>query len=323
MKRGGSYRQQRGVALIIALVLMALATILAVKIGFGGFIERKRTTSMLAAEQAFQFALGAEALAADVLSRSTTPQTTLADPWAQAPQPIPLRPPNDPEGEPMGTLEGYLEDETGKFNINSLLSITSDGKQDPVPLAQFENLLATLNINSKWAPLARDWVDPDSNVSFPNGAEDAVYSAQTPPYHTSNWPMLSTTELMSLPGFGIEQYQTLAPYITALPTTKLRINVCTAPGKLLDALTGRREFGADPDILIKGRKAGCFPTIAGLTADMAPDLAAKVKNNLSETSDYFRLTTRVTLGSTEFTLYSLLYRKQTRVTPILRSFGTQ
>jgi hypothetical protein len=40
-------------------------------------------------------------------------------------------------------------------------------------------------------------------------------------------------------------------------------------------------------------------------------------------SDYFRLTTHVTLGTTEFTLYSLLLRGGGgRVTPLLRSFGT-
>jgi hypothetical protein len=40
-------------------------------------------------------------------------------------------------------------------------------------------------------------------------------------------------------------------------------------------------------------------------------------------STFFQLTTRVTLGTTEFTLYSLLQRGATgKVTPLLRSFGT-
>jgi type II secretory pathway component PulK len=44
-------------------------------------------------------------------------------------------------------------------------------------------------------------------------------------------------------------------------------------------------------------------------------------NPIGVTSQYFQLTTRVMLGTTEFTLYSLLYRG-TKVAPILRSFGT-
>ncbi len=327
MKTARALPRQRGVALIIALVLMALATILAVKIGFGGFIERKRTTSILAAEQAYQFAMGAEALAGDVLTQDLqngAQQDTLAEPWAQSPQPIPLRPPNDPEGEPMGVLEGSLEDQSGRFNINNLLKI-KDGKPDPQPLEQFIRILIALDIDPKWAHLARDWIDADSDVDFPDGAEDAVYNAQTPPYRTADWPMLSTSELLSLPGFGAERFQKLAPFITALPIHDSTINVCTAPGLVLDSLTANsREFTGDPEALVKGRKTGCFPAKDALLNAAGTAGAAELGKLMSEKSDYFRLTTRVTLGSTEFTLYSLLWRNpdSKRVTPILRSFGT-
>ena len=47
-------------------------------------------------------------------------------------------------------------------------------------------------------------------------------------------------------------------------------------------------------------------------------------NVMVDKSTFFRLTTRVTLGTTEFTLYSLLQRGATggKITPLLRSFGT-
>jgi general secretion pathway protein K len=316
--------RQRGVALIIALVLMALATILAVKIGFGGYVERKRTTSMLAAEQAYQFAMGAEALAADVLSQNTSNTDDFSQPWAQVPQPIPLRPPNDPEGEPLGTLEGSLEDMTGRFNINNLRRTLPDGSPDPQPLEQFRRILEALNLEPKWAQLARDWIDADNNPDFPEGAEDSVYLSQSPPYRTANWPMQSTTELLSLPGFGVERYQKLAPYVTALPTRDAKINVCTASGLILDSLTlNQRLFSGNPDALIKGRKSGCFPDLATLKNQVSPTDWDGMKDQVVQKTDYFRLTTIVTLGSTEFTLYSLLWRNSSKkATPILRSFGT-
>ena len=62
-------RRQRGVALIIALILVALATMLAWKVSFDGYLERRRSMGVLAAEQAFEFGLGAEALAADALTQ--------------------------------------------------------------------------------------------------------------------------------------------------------------------------------------------------------------------------------------------------------------
>src|ERR1700690_2400730 len=66
--RGGrvSRQDERGVALIIALVLVALAAILATKLTFDGWLERRRASGVMAAEQAFEFGMGAEALAADV-----------------------------------------------------------------------------------------------------------------------------------------------------------------------------------------------------------------------------------------------------------------
>ncbi len=50
---------------------------------------------------------------------------------------------------------------------------------------------------------------------------------------------------------------------------------------------------------------------------------ATIGSPIDTKSSYFQLTTRVTLGTTQFTLYSLLYRGNQKVTPLLRSFGTQ
>jgi type II secretory pathway component PulK len=63
-------RRERGVALLIALILVALAAILATKLTFDGWIERRRAIGIMATEQAFHFGMGAEALAADVLTQS-------------------------------------------------------------------------------------------------------------------------------------------------------------------------------------------------------------------------------------------------------------
>src|ERR1700730_536063 len=123
-------RHQRGVALIIALILVALATILATKLTFDGFLERRRAIGVLAAEQALQFGMGAEALAADVLvqDKQDNPTfTTLTGPWAQPTQPMPITPQDNPEGEPIGTLQGELEDMQGRFNLNSLGRIVLPG----------------------------------------------------------------------------------------------------------------------------------------------------------------------------------------------------
>jgi general secretion pathway protein K len=325
--------KQKGVALIIALILVALATILASKLTFDGFLERRRTVGVLAAEQALQFGMGAEALAADALAQDAqnSKQTTLAAPWAQPTLPLPITPQDDPEGEPIGTLQGELEDMQGRFNLNSLARvIKSTGPQggpqgvtqDPQPLEQFQRLLEAVGVEAKWAGLARDWIDADDIPGNPDGAEDQVYTSQIPPYRTGNWPMMSPSELMNLPGFGMDRYRKIAPYVTALPDARLPINLCTAPVVVLESLAGvSGDFGS-PDVVARARKTGCFPDPTTFRSIVGPKLLATIADRFGDTSQYFRLTTRITLGTTEFTLYSLLKRNNGKVTPLLRSFGT-
>jgi general secretion pathway protein K len=341
-RRAAARQKQRGVALIIALILVALATILATKLSFDGWLERRRTLGVLAAEQALHFGLGAEALAADALTQlPNAQQVSLDQAWAQPTQPLPLTPPNDPEGEPIGTLQGALEDMQGRFNLNSLARTlmpagtpagTPAGSFDPLPLEQFQRLLVAVKLEPKWAGIARDWITATDVPSSPDGAKDAIYTAQTPPYRTGEYPMMSASELMNLPGFGADRYRKIAPYVTALPGTDLKINVCTAPAFVLESLANglSGEWSGSPDLLVSERKKGCFPdqqAFQRIATGADPKSASGLANRVAETSVYFRLTTRVTLGTTEFTLYSLLQRGGAggsggKVTPLLRTFGT-
>jgi general secretion pathway protein K len=327
-------RRQRGVALIIALILVALATILATKLTFDGFLERRRAIGVLAAEQALQFGMGAEALAADVLLQdlqNSAQLTTLTGVWAQPTQPMPITPQDNPEGEPIGTLQGELEDMQGRFNLNNLAQSTQGAgprgslaamAEDPEPLAQFVRLLALVGLETKWAGMARDWIDTDDIPGSPDGAEDQVYTSQTPPYRTGNWPMMSPTELMNLPGFGADRYRKIAPYVTALPTATASINICTASAPVLESLADSLNGEYSPEVLANGRKSGCFPDQQSFT-NLLGKSAGTARQRYGTSSQYFRLTTHVTLGTSEFTLYSLLKRTEGgKVTPLLRSFGT-
>jgi general secretion pathway protein K len=220
-------------------------------------------------------------------------------------------------------LQGALEDMQGRFNLNNLGRVGTDGKPDPQPLEQFQRLLALLGLETKWAGIARDWIDADDLPSSPDGAEDSIYTSQTPPYRTGNWPMTSPTELMALPGFGADRYRKLAPYVTALPTALAKINLCTASSPVLQSLADNLSGEFTPEILASGRKTGCFPDIPTFTNVATQAVASKIADRFIDSSSYFLLTTRIELGTTEFTLYSLLQRGNGgKVTPLLRTFGT-
>jgi len=344
-RRPAGRRKQQGVALIIALILVALATILATKLSFDGWLERRRTLGVLASEQALHFGLGAEALAADVLAQNPTNQpVTLIQPWAQPTQPLPLTSPDDPEGEPIGSLQGVIEDMQGRFNLNNLARpltggpggasnpIAPEGTQfDSQPLEQFQRLLVSVGLELKWACIARDWITPTDIPCSPDGAKDSIYTSQNPPYRTGMYPMMSPSELMNMPGFGADRYRKIAPYVTALPVFT-KINICTAPAFVLESLVKgiNGDYSGDPDLLVSERKKGCFPdkqAFGNIVHNADAKDSTVIQGYWGDESTYFRLTTRVNLGTTEFTLYSLLKAGSGgvgggKVTPLLRTFGT-
>ena len=315
--------RQRGVALIMAVLIVALATMLAASVSFKGYLDQRRSGNAFALDQGFEVALGGEAWAADSLRRDKQQSSKTDDfteEWATPIPPIPID---------NGQFEGQLEDMQGRFNLNSLVMQGGQGGQlieDKAAIMRFERLLELLELETKWARIITDWIDTDIQPGFPDGAEDPTYTGLSPPYRTANMPLTRASELLAITGFGLERYRKLEPFVTALPIGT-SINLCTASPELLDALVlGRRQFTLGRETTMETRKERCFPTVddykGGLTEAQTQELVtAKV---VDVTSSYFRSTIWVTIGTTQFTLYSLLYRSGNNglVRPILRSHGT-
>ena len=308
-------RGQRGIALLVAILLVALGTILAAAIAYENAMTFRRGAATYAFDQALLVQEGAEALAAYGLrlAQKADPQHTYAsEGWAQPVGPL--------EVVPGVMLSAQLEDLQGRFNLNSL--VRQDGTPDPVALSAFQQLLALLGLEPKWAGYMADWIDRDIVPSIPDGAEDSVYMGQTPPYRTPNRYITSASELLALPGFGRDRYVALAPYVTALPYG-VKLNVCTAKAAVLDAFLGHGDFSSDADGLARNRASagGCFPKLSDYQAAADSATWSRIAPKLQMTSSYFRLTSLITIGSTEFNLYSLLLQDPTgQVRPILRSY---
>jgi general secretion pathway protein K len=314
-------RRARGVALIIALVVVALATIIATRIGAQGALNERRGMTLLAQEQALQVALGAEAWAIEILSQakqSSPNRDSLDQLWATPLPPIPI------DG---GSISGRIEDAQGRFNLNSL--VKADGiTRNQAAFDQFTRILAALDLEPKWASLLLDWIDSDSVVCCIDGAEDGVYLSQVPPYRAANRLITSTSELLALPGFGAERYKRLAPYVTALPPLT-KLNICTASGLVLDSLAPGMNAFADEQALAANRQKGCFPRQGDVQAALSPlltqpgQLQSFMSATIAERTDWFRVQTVVSIGTTELTLYSLLQRNGLSSRVVLRTFGTE
>jgi len=313
-----SPRGQRGVALIVAILLVALGTIIAATVAYENAMAARRGTATYAFDEALLVGQGAEALAAYGIRqffKSDPNHVFIGQGWDKAVGPL--------EVVPGVMLEASLEDLQGRLNLNNL--VNKDGTPDPLYVTAFTKLLQMVGLEPKWAPLMVDWIDADIVPQNIDGAEDSVYMGQTPPYRTANRYITSTSELMALPGFGRDRYLAIAPYVAALPKDT-KINVCTVKDKVLDAFLpgSQTEFSATEGQLDKNRvnTTGCFPTLDNYRAAFSdPKVWGQVQAKFAQNTVYFRLTSLVTIGSAQFNLYSLLYRDATgAVRPIQRSF---
>jgi general secretion pathway protein K len=314
--------RQRGVALLVAIVMFAVATTVAAAITYNKAMSARRAAASFTLEQAVQAAMAAEALASIALEQAAgnSNQTALHQDWAQMLGPL--------EIENTGIwIQAQLEDLSARFNLNSLVvwnAQTNSFEADHRQLEVFRNLLAHLNIDQRFADLMADWIDTNDHPQPSGGGEDTLYLTQVPPYRPPNRFITHTSELLALPGLGAENYALLAPYVTALPRD-VTINYCTASGVVLDMNNndGQTQWQNAP--LDVNRKKGCWPTASDLQAgfiDQAKWTAAQPW--YGDNSSWFRLRTHIRIGTAEFVLYSVLFREQNnRVRVMQRSFGSE
>lgn len=299
----------RGVALITAMLITALASLVAANLAWDNALDVRRTMVLLNNDQAVQVALGAESWVVGILHQDLQESDIdhLGEIWAIQLPGFPI------EG---GDVTGTIIDLQGRFNVNNL--IDDNGEVEKKSLERFRRLLQALEIDPRFAGLAADWLDRDAEASFPDGAEDSIYTSILPPYRSANQSLTSASELAALEGMDRQSFRILRPHITALPG-RTNVNVNTATGAVLQSLDENMS-ASDVEGLIAERESAGFADIqTAFSSLVTPD----VLNTLEDKTNYFQLKVVVRIDTVRVTLYSLLQRgPQGSVTPILRSLGT-
>jgi len=311
VRRFGS---RKGVALITALLITALAGSVAAGLAWDNALDVRRTMVMLYRDQAIQVAVGSEGWVRGILRDDKADSTTdhLDEVWATEIPALPI----DAEAV-QGQIWGQIQDLQGRFNINNL--VDGDGEADQASLAQFERLLAALGLEPQIAGAVVDWLDSDQVETIPFGAEDPLYSGMSPAYRTADRRIPNVTELAAVDGMTAEAWQVLRPYVTALPE-RTAVNVNTASIPVLQSL-GPNITLADAEGLVAMRADGGFPDFG---AAFDPIIDPDLRQWISESTDYFQLKAVVQIDTVRITLITVLHRDPTSpdVTPILRSLGT-
>src|SRR6185369_2663031 len=110
-----SLARQRGIALLVAIVMFAIATTVAAAITYNKAMAARRAAATFALEQALQAGMAAEGLAAIALeNNATSRRTRFHDTWDEPLGPVEI------EGTGVW-IQAQLEDLSARFNLNSLV----------------------------------------------------------------------------------------------------------------------------------------------------------------------------------------------------------
>lgn len=302
-------RWQRGIALILAMLVMSLATMSAVSLSSNQQLFFRRTENVLYHEQAYQYLLGAEDWGKQVLARDFNANKTDSkkDDWATVLPPIPV------EG---GSVGGSIEDLQGRFNINDL----ADPK-NTAALDAFRQLLEINKISPDLLNAVLDWLDPDQNARFPGGAEDVDYLQGERAYRAANGLMGSVSELLYIKGFNYQMYEALAPALIALPTSGTAVNVNTAsPIVLRMIVKGLSE--QDAEQLAKDLEKNPVSDIKDFLSNSLVNGKPVATTGIDVRSNFFMIHAFAKIGRARANLDSMIERiSGNKVETLLRSQG--
>lgn len=219
-------KRQRGAAVIVAMLVVALATIAAGSFMFRTHVQGRKLENAANASQARWLLRAAEQWGAAVLHDDARQNSVdhLGETWGKE------MPPLMAEGF---QLSGHIVDLDGRFDLNGLVS---GGKIDETRLAIFRRLLLNLKLPLALADAIADWLDADDEALSEAGAEGAYYQRQASPVAVANRLLVSLDELLPVRGMTPERLERLRPYVAVLPRPG-PVNVNTAPAEVLAALS--------------------------------------------------------------------------------------
>jgi len=288
--------RQRGVAIVLALAVVALAALAATAMLVSQSTWSRQVELTAGHAQAQHLLQAGLDWSRAVLSDDgrVSDVDHLGEPWA-------LRLPSMPVEN--GSLTGHIEDQQGKFNLNNL---HEDGKVSVVQLERFRRLLTILALPPVLADSLADWIDDDNQPQPRGGAEDAHYLALQPPRLAANRPLTDVAELALVAGFDDTVRARLRPFVTALPRFAA-VNVNTASPEVIAASVDGLNLD-DARAIVAKRERTWFRSISDFSSQLPTGLSVP-SQYIAVSSDYFIATMAITIGGAQARGSALLARE--------------
>jgi general secretion pathway protein K len=330
---------QRGVALILVLLIVAMVSVLAAEMGTRLQLQVKRASNIKDNNQAYWYAMGAEQYARKsirLLFEQPDAVIHLEQPWNEEFM-YPL------EG---GGIQAQLVDMQSCFNLNALREPVARNQDDagsgsgsgsgsannvsllPDRIASFERLLTLVDaeIPSYNIEILRDslvdWLDED-NLSLQLGAEDSEYQSLEFPYLTANNYMVHQSELRLVKGVQLNWFTKLLDLVCVIPNDSLfviNVNTLTEENAaILAAATGLEVNQARS--LIASRNKDGFKTVEeflAVTEIKALSLSTEKQQWFDVTTAHFMLHTKTRYNNATFAMQTLFKVNQAKEVSIVQ-----
>ncbi|MGF1911674.1 type II secretion system minor pseudopilin GspK [Vibrio kasasachensis] len=321
--------KQRGVALLVVLLLLAMMTAVAATMSERLFGQFKRSSNQINYQQAYWYSVGAEALAIEGVEQSYKDSETvnLSQPWALDQQSFPLD---------YGTLTGRLVDRQACFNLNALVDTQTESNSQKAPylVTVLQDLMSALEVDTYVAEIVAhsswEFVDKNSVVNSVTGVEDSTYESMSPEYMTANSALADESEFRAINQVSGEVMALVSPYLCALPTSVFRLNVNTLSpqqSELLSAMFGQQLSVSDAKQVLENRPFDGWGSVEQFLSEsqfaaLSDETKKQVKGYLSVDSAYFELDAQVVVGESRVRVRSLLFSaNRETATVISRRFG--
>lgn len=302
-------KQQRGAALLMVLLAMALVSMMLTSLALQSQRDITRLQLQQQETQARFYAHGAEIIAQRALTDIAVRRAAL---WWQTLAGQPLDYPTD-----EGTLRLVVEDQRRCFNVNTLAA------EDP-ELAQRQLLYWLANRTDtrmddltpgEFVARLTDWVD-SNNIAREGGMDGADYARLDPPRLSGDTRMRDISELNWLAPLDTGRYRRFEALCTLPDSRPWRLNLNSVGADelpLLDALFVGEVDRAVLATLIKARPPGGYPSLDAVREVFGGDAdwLDTYSNRITLTPDYLALHIRITLDGTPYYFYRQLLAEGT------------
>ncbi|MCK6895534.1 type II secretion system minor pseudopilin GspK [Enterobacter bugandensis] len=295
-------RKQKGVALLVVLILLVMMSALAAKIS-QQFCRNLQKTHYQVSQQQLRWAMQAqEKVVKDRLQTDATGENKALNLDGEWHQPLETR------GEDY-TVVSQVEDAQDCFNVNNLLAAEKIPQGQNAPAVPekprneqiVEQILTESGISHTTAEEVYqqlvDYLDGDATTAK-DGAESDAWAGVVPARQPANQMMRTIAEIKQLPAFPVAAYPKVSKLLCALPDSASKVDVNTLKPEqaaLLAALFPGKLTEDDAVRLIDSRpetgweNMETFSKALEQTFPQLKDDLPQVAELLSISSRYFRV----------------------------------